>query len=292
MDYAFFTGCTVPARALNYDLSARKVAATFDIELVDIDGFSCCGYPVSSIHRDTSFVMAAQNICKAEEQDLDILTICNACTATLTKVNKILKDDKNEQEKVNKVLSSLGYEFKGKTNIKHFTRFLYEDVGLTDLENKIVNKFESFKFAPFYGCHYLKPSNIYDEFDDPEDPKTIDELIDITGGQVMNYEGKTLCCGGALLGIDETTSLTMTKGILDGVKSSNADAMVLICPFCSIMFDEYQKSIGEGFHVEYEIPVLYYTQLLGLALGYKYEELGLKQNVVKTKDMVEQMVTV
>jgi heterodisulfide reductase subunit B len=290
MEYAFFTGCTVPARALNYDLSARKVAETFGIELLDIGGFSCCGYPLSSVHRDTSLVMAAQNICKAEEKGLDMITICSACTATLTKTNKILKNNVKEREKVNKVLQSLGYEFKGKTQIKHFIRFLYEDVGLQNIEKKITTSLEGFKFTPIYGCHYLKPSNLYDEFDDPEDPISLDKLIEVTGGQVISSEGETLCCGGALLGIDETTSMTMTKQILDDMKSANGDAMVLICPFCSIMLDEYQNSIGEGFHVEYDIPVFYYTQLLGLALGYKYQDLGLKQNVVKTKDLVERMV--
>ena len=291
MEYAFFTGCTVPARALNYDLSARKVAETFGIKLIDIDGFSCCGYPMSSVHRDTSLVMAAQNICKAEEKGVDILTICSACSASLTKANMILKDNAEEREKVNKVLGSIGYEFKGKANIKHFARFLYEDVGLQTIEQKVKCRLEGFKFAPAYGCHYLKPSNIYDEFDDPEDPSSLDKLIEVTGAQVAGYEEETLCCGGALLGIDETTSLTMTKGILDGAKSSKADAMVLVCPFCSIMLDEYQNSIGEGFHVTYDLPVLYYTQLLGLALGYKYKELGLEQNVVKTKKLVQQMVS-
>jgi heterodisulfide reductase subunit B len=290
MEYAFFTGCTVPARALNYDLSARKVAETFGIELLDIGGFSCCGYPLSSVHRDTSLVMAAQNICKAEEKGLDMITICSACTATLTKTNKILKNNVKEREKVNKVLQSLGYEFKGKTQIKHFIRFLFEDVGLQNIEKKITTSLEGFKFTPIYGCHYLKPSNLYDEFDDPEDPISLDKLIEVTGGQVISSEGETLCCGGALLGIDETTSMTMTKQILDDMKSASGDAMVLICPFCSIMLDEYQNSIGEGFHVEYDIPAFYYTQLLGLALGYKYQDLGLKHNVVKTKDLVERMV--
>jgi heterodisulfide reductase subunit B len=290
MDYAFFTGCMVPARALNYDLSARKVAEVFNINLVDINGFACCGFPVSSIHRDASFVLAAQNLCKAEEKGLDILTICSACTAFLTKVNKTLQENEEEREKVNKVLKPLGYEFKGNVKIKHFVRFLFEDIGLDNIEKKLKNKLEGFKFAPFYGCHYLKPSNIYNEFDDPEDPRSLEDLIGVTGGQAVDFEGKTLCCGGALLGIDETTSMTMTKGILDDSKSSNADAMVLICPFCSIMLDEYQNSIGEGFHEKYDIPVFFYTQLIGLALGYNYKELGLGKNVVKMKTLVEKMV--
>ncbi|MCK5561896.1 MAG: CoB--CoM heterodisulfide reductase iron-sulfur subunit B family protein [Thermoplasmata archaeon] len=290
MEYAYFPGCTVSARSLNYDLSTRKIAETFGIELVDIEGLSCCGYPISSVHRDTAFVMAAKNICKAEEKGLDILTICSACTSVLTKVNKVLKNNDTERERINKVLESLGYEFKGKSKVKHFVRFLFEDVGPGNIENKIVNNLEGLRFAPVYGCHYLKPSDIYDEFDDPEDPKTLDQLIELTGGQAIGYESKFLCCGGALLGIDETTSMTMTKEILDDVKFSKADAIVLLCPFCSIMLDEYQDTIGDGFHVEYNLPTLYYTQLLGLAMGYKYKELGLNQNVVKTKKLIEKIV--
>jgi heterodisulfide reductase subunit B len=289
MKKSIFLGCTVPVRALNYDMASRKVAEAFDVEFQDLP-FTCCGYPLSSVHRITSVTMAAVNLAKAEQHNLDIITVCSACTTILTKVNKILKENKEEKEKINNLIEPLGYEFKGTIDVKHFMRFLAEDIGIQRIEEKVVNNLEGFKIAPIYGCHYLKPSEIYDGFDDPERPVTLDQLIEATGAAAIDFEGKNFCCGGAILGVDETTSLTMTKEILDGVKKHEADSMALLCPFCSIMFDEYQPSIGEGFHTEYNIPALFYPQLLGLAMGYDPKTLGINKNKVKAKKLVKRIL--
>jgi heterodisulfide reductase subunit B len=288
MKKAIFLGCTVPVRAINYDISTRKVAGDFDVEFVDLP-FTCCGYPLSSVHRITSVTMAAVNLAKAEQENLDIITICSACTTILTKVNKTLKENKQERDKINELIDSLGYNYKGTIGVKHFMRFLYEDIGPKKIEEKITNNLEGLKIAPIYGCHYLKPSEVYEKFDDPERPISLEKLINATGATSIDYEGKNMCCGGAILGVDETTSLTMTKEILDGVKKHEADAMALLCPFCSIMFDEYQPSIGEGFGTEYNIPALFYTQLLGLAMGYDVKTLGINKNKVKAKKLLKKI---
>jgi heterodisulfide reductase subunit B len=233
--------------------------------------------------------MAAVNLCKAEAEGLDLITSCSACTSILTEVNKVLKENIEERERVNSLISDLGYEFKGNIEVKHFVRFLSEDIGRDKIEEKIVTELEGIRIAPIYGCHFLKPSNIYDEFDDPERPVTLENLIETLGANPIDFEGKNLCCGGAILGVDEDTSLTMTKKILDGVKSHNPDAMALLCPFCSIMFDEYQPSIGENNGTEYNIPALYYTQLLGLALGFDYKSLGINKNNVKAKKLLKKI---
>ncbi len=166
---------------------------------------------------------------------------------------------------------------------------MVEDIGQKKIEGKVQKSLEGITVAPIYGCHYLKPSEIYNEFDDPERPVTLDNLIRATGAEAVDFPEKNLCCGGAILGVDETTSLTMTKGILDGVKENNADAMACLCPFCSIMIDEYQPTIGEGFGMEYKIPALFYTQLLGLALGYEARELGINRNKVKANQFLKKI---
>jgi heterodisulfide reductase subunit B len=269
-------------------MSTHRVAEHFDVELESLP-FTCCGYPLSSVHGITSVTMAAVNLCKAEEKGLDLITICSACTSILSKVNKVLKKDAEQREKINNLIEDLGYEFKGKIEVKHFVRFLSEDIGREKIEDKIVNHLEGIRIAPIYGCHFLKPSNIYDEFDDPERPITLENLIETLGATAIDFEGKNLCCGGAILGVDENTSLTMTKKILDGVKVHNPDTMALLCPFCSIMFDEYQPSIGENFETEYNIPALYYTQLLGLALGFDPKSLGINKNNVKAKKLLKKI---
>lgn len=291
MEYALFLGCTSPVRGINYEASTRKVAESFDIKLIDLEDFACCGFPVEAVTHSTSLIMAARNLCIAKEEGLDIITICNACTATLTRASKLLKEDKKIREEVNSHLEAIGREYKGSVEVKHFGRLLYEDVGVEKIEKKIVQSLEGLRIAAHYGCHYLKPSEIYDGFDDPEVPVSLDNLIEATGATSIDYEDKRQCCGGAILGIDEMTSLEMTKEKLDHVKAAKADAMTVICPFCSIMYDANQKGVEIKFEVEkYNIPVLYYPQLLGLALGYEFKELGLHKNKVKAKDLVKSIL--
>ncbi len=290
MDYALFLGCTVPARSLGYDISVRKVAEDLDINLVDVGGFSCCGFPTAFIHRDTSFALAALNLCLAEEKGLDIITLCNSCTAYLTKVNMTLKNDKEMLEKVNEILKTSDLEFKGTIDIKHISRLLYEDVGTVKIEKMVKRSLDGFKIAPIYGCHYLKPSSIYDRFDDPEMPVSLDNIIKATGATSLDFPEKILCCGGAILAIDENASMGMTHIVLDSVKSLEADAMATICPFCHLMYDEYQATIGNKYGKEYDIPSLFFTQLLGLAFGHEPKELGLKLNAVNTKKFAKRVL--
>jgi len=288
MKYALFLGCTVPVRARNYELATRKVAEKLGIELVDINDFGCCGFPVKSVNREAATLMAARNLSLAEEQGLDICTICSACTGTLTEVNRELKEDEKSRDSVNEKLSSaIGREYKGTTKVRHLSRVLYEDVSVEKIREAVARELSGFGFAPHYGCHYTKPSGIYDRFDDPEHPESLDKLIEVTGAKSLWYEDKTQCCGGGILGIDEPTALKIAKAKLDHVKSVEANGLVLICPFCNIMYEQNQKKIGKEYEINYDLPIIYYAQLLGLALGIPQDELGFKMNMVKPKKLLE-----
>jgi heterodisulfide reductase subunit B len=289
MDYAIYSGCTVQGRSLNYDMSTRKIAADLDINLVDIDEFSCCGFPTSFIHRDTAYALAAINLCLAEEKGLNIVTLCNSCTAYLTKVNMTLKNDSELFEKINEILKSNDLEFKGTIEVKHISRVLYEDVGTVKIEKRVTHSMDGLKVAPIYGCHYLKPSPIYNNFDNPEMPVSLDNLIRATGATALDFPEKILCCGGAILAIDEAASMGMTHIVLDAIKSLKADMIATICPFCHIMYDEYQSTIGTKYDNKYDIPSLFFTQLLGLAFGHDPKELGLKFNAVNTADLINNL---
>ena len=226
MTYALFLGCTIPARSRNYELSARKVAQQLGIELVDMNDFVCCGFPLKSADMDAAERMAAYNLSLAQKQDLDICALCSSC--------------------------------------------LHKD--LSDLT-----------IAIHYGCHYLKPSAVHNHFDDVEDPRSLDTLIGLTGAKVIDYPGRRNCCGGPLLPVEEALAASVSKEKLDAVKEAGADAICLVCPFCAVMYDGNQKSIESQYGVEYGLPVLYLTQLLGVAMGFDRKELGLNMNVVKTK---------
>lgn len=284
-EFAFFIGCTAPVRAINYEASARRVLKKFDVNLVDIDEFTCCGYPLSAVKTITGLSFAAANLALAEEKELDILAICSACAGTLGKANKMLKTDEKIRDRVNEVISEMGLEYKGGVNITHISRFLYEDVGIEKIKESIVKPLNNIFVAPHYGCHYMRPSDVFGNFDDPNTPKTLDELIEATGASSVDYVNKYQCCGGYLLAINEKIATSMAAEKLENIHAAKADAIALHCPFCAIMYDEYQASL-----TDYEIPVLYYTQLLGIAMNMDpVKELGVRLNAVKVKKLLSKI---
>lgn len=288
MRYALFLGCTVPARSRNYELSARKVAAALDIELVDLEGFECCGFPLRPVNIEAARLMAARILCIAEEHELDICTLCSACTSILTEVSKELEDPEARPE-LNRILGRIQREYRGGVKVRHLSRLLYEDVGVERIRDAVTRELRMLRIAPHYGCHYLKPSKIYDAFDDPESPVSLDRLIEATGAIPVDYENEKQCCGGAILAIDEHTALAIAGRKLEHICAAQADAMCLMCPFCAVMYDDNQRVIDAGSAEPHNLPVLYYSQLLGLALGIEPRELGLNMNRVKTAELLAKL---
>ena len=289
MRYALFLGCTIPARGQNYEMSAREVAKVLDIEFVNLENFACCGTPLQSSDNFTSMVLAARNLAIAGEKKLDICTLCSSCTSVLTEVNKELNEDKNLREKINKELKKIGMEFISGVKVKHLSRILYEDVGLDKIRSKIKKNLNDLSLSIHYGCHYLRPSDIYEKFDDAENPSTIDKLVEITGAKVVDYKNKLECCGGAILGVEQDISLNMAKKKLDNITSNKVDALVTICPFCTVMYQDNQRKIESKFEVKYELPVLFYPQVLGLAFGIDQRKLGFRLNKVRANNLLEKL---
>lgn len=290
MEYALFLGCTVPARARNYEVSTRRVAEALGIRLVDLDGSVCCGFPIRSVHYESFLLTATKNLILAEERGMDICALCSACTSMLTEVNKELGENNELREKVLKKLGiKKKFRFRNAIRVKHFARILYEDVGIDMIKSKIQKGLGALKISAHYGCHYLKPSDIYENFDDPEHPKSLGELIEATGATLVDYEERNFCCGAGTLAIDENISFSMANKKLSSIKDAGADAISLICPFCSVMYDNNQPAIESKFSGSYNLPVLYYPQLLGLAIGMNKRELGFNMNRVKIDPLIKKL---
>ena len=286
MKYAFFLGCTIPARARNYELSARKVAERLSIELVDMKSFMCCGFPIKAADMASSGLLAAYNLALAQSEGFDICALCSSCTSQLAETAHRLSWDEAERSRVNERLSAVGLEYTKSPRVRHFARILLEEIGKETIKSQLQRDLSGLKIASHYGCHYLKPSQVHDHFDDVEDPSSLDELVALTGAEIVDYSGKKKCCGGPVLPVDEKLAASVSKDKLDALKEAGADALCLVCPFCSVMYDGNQKSIESEFGVEYKLPVLYLTQILGLAMGFGRKELGLNMNVVKTKELL------
>jgi heterodisulfide reductase subunit B len=288
--YTLFLGCTVPVRAVNYELSSRKVAQRLGVGLSDIPGFCCCGYPIKSINHYAYLLMAARNLALAEEKGLPLCTLCSACCGALTEANQEIQEDENLRKRINEDLSQwIGKRYEGGVRVTHFIRVLQQEVGKERIAGEVRSDLSSLQFAPHYGCHYTKPTTIYQRVEDPENPRSLDELIEASGAKSIAYENKLQCCGGGVLAIDEQVALAMAHNKLEHVRARQADAMILLCPFCDIMYEANQKKIEKAFQTEFKLPVLFYPQLLGLAMGIEPDELGIKMNRVRPTELIKKI---
>lgn len=270
--YAFFLGCIAPLRYPGIEKSTREVFKALGIELVELKDASCCPAPgvIKSFSKATWLAAAARNLALAEKEGLDIVTICNGCYGSLFDAAHELHEDKKMLDDVNKILAEIGLKYNGGTKVRHFAEVLYKEVGIEAIK-KAVKKQLDCKAAVFYGCHFLKPSNIKN-LDDPENPKILDELVAATGASSMPRQQKMMCCGagGGLRSQFGETAMKFTKANLEYMKASGAEVIVDVCPFCHLQFDAGQKELGIPF------KVFHLSQLFGLAFGMSAKDLGVK----------------
>jgi len=288
MKYAFFPGCLSPSRIPSYELATRRVAEKLGIELVDLEGANCCGYYLMAIDHLSAMALGVRDLSLAESMGLNILTICTGCFSTLTEVNNIYKENEEERKQVSKLLKEIGREYKGNVEVKHLAKVLLEDVGLEKIKESVTHPLEGLKVAIHPGCHLVRPSE-HLHFGNPEDPDVLRDLVRATGAEVVEYPDEMACCGFVRVGVDRDASLRIAGEKLRSIKSSEADIIVTFCGFCTLMFDRNQPIVERFLSEKYGIPVLLYPQLLGLAMGLKPEEVGIDENRVKPKVVLEML---
>jgi heterodisulfide reductase subunit B len=289
--YLIFLGCTIPYRVSSYEVSARRVLQKLGVELVEMPEFNCCGLPLEPLSHELTLTLSARNLAIAEREGLNILTLCPGCAGTLKKTSKTLREDKSLMGKINERLREAGLEFKGSINVKHISQLLIEDVGLNRVKKSVIKPLRGLSVAEHSGCHISRPKK-YLEFDDPENPKVLKMLIEATGAKCVEYMDETECCGATVAGIDDKISLSLVREKLSHIKSANATALITMCPSCHLMYDANQIRVERMFRETYNIPVLHYTQLLGLAMGIPPEELGFDELRVKPSKIVKYAIEI
>jgi heterodisulfide reductase subunit B len=292
LKYALFLGCVIPNRYPFIERATRAVFEKFKIELVDMEGASCC--PAPGVFRgfdiETWLVVGARNIAIAEELGLDIALMCNGCYGSLLEVNHTLKEDKEKRRKVNEHLAKIGREFKGTIEIRHVVDIMYHDIGPEKIRSRTKYGRKpplNLNLAVHYGCHLTKPAKLRPWDMECENPTFFDELVEISGCKSLNYKDKFMCCGagGGVRGAFKELSLDYTREKLENMTAAKADVIITGCPFCHLQFDLGQVEVNNIFKDQisapFNIPVLYFTQLIGLAIGMTPEELGL----IKSPDL-------
>jgi heterodisulfide reductase subunit B len=285
LKYLIFLGCAIPYRLPSYEISARKVLKKLGVELVEMPEFNCCGFPLDPVNHDMMLTFAARNLCLAEQQNLNIMTLCNGCFGILNHVNKELKEDKKIKEKVNGYLKEIGMEFKGTVTVKHLIHVLAEDVGFQKIKMTVKKPLSQLRVVQHSGCHVVRPAK-YIGFEDPENPTTLKKLIQVTGAKCLDYMDEPECCGAPIVGVNEEIPLQLAREKLDHIRAVGAQAMITCCPYCHIMYDLNQPRIERAFNEKFGIPVLHYPQLLGLSMGIAPEELALKELRVNAAEIV------
>ncbi len=278
MNLALFLGCNVPTQTFNYEAAARKVAEHFDISFVDIPEFGCCGEFTEGVDYFSSIVFAARNIALAEQKGLDIVALCNGCFSSLSRARYELQEDANLKSRVNEVLGKLGLKYQGGSKVYHFHQFLYDVVGDSKIKGEVKTSLRNVSIPCQNGCHILKPSDIL-RFDDPEEPKKLEGLVALTGAKVVPPMGGELCCGSFLLSHNIDYAYALATQSIE--RKGNVDAIVVGCPFCFKQLDMAQVIAKRKLGKTFNIPVIFYAQLLGLALGYGEKELGLMDSIHK-----------
>ncbi len=286
--YLLFLGCAIPYRVSAYEISARKILGKLGVELIEMPEFNCCGLPLDPVSHETMIILAARNLCLAEQQGLDILTLCPGCAGTLRKVKKMLMQDKSLRDEVNSSLKEANLEFKGTVNAKHLMQVLIEDIGVAKIKCSVTKPLSKLKVAEHNGCHILRPRDIIG-FEDPENPTGLKNLIEATGATCLDYMDETECCGAPSAGVSDKVALQLSRDKLNHVKQVNAQAMITICPFCHIMYDTNEQRIEKMFNEVYGIPILHYPQLLGLAMGIPPNELAFNELRVDCSKILKQV---
>ncbi len=297
MKTSLYLGCIAPNRYPGIEAATLKTSKALGLELVDLKGASCCPAPGAFGSMDilTWEALAARNVCLSEQMGLDCAVVCNGCYKSLYDVNEKLKENEAEKAKVNELLKLAGMEFKGTINVRHTAEILYKDVGLKAIRDSVVTPLNGLRVGIHYGCHLLKPGRDR-KFGSPafgtEYPTFLDEMVEALGAKSIDYKEKMMCCGagGGVRGTKIDYALDMTNEKLKNMAEVGVDCIVDVCPFCHLQFDKGQQEIKEKFGDVYNIPVLHYAQLLGLAQGMSPEELGLSVHVIPVDKVLDKIV--
>jgi len=277
--YALFTGCMMSTEQYAYELSLRESLPVLDVELVDIEGFCCCGEPMKSVNQLLTLYLSARNIAIAEKNALPIFAPCAMCHLALSECKHILENNAELKDRINGMLASEDLKYSGSAEILHTVDLLYDHIGLETIKKHVKKPLTGLKFATHSGCHLIRPSEV-GRPENSENPTKIDEILKALGADPVNYYPEKLdCCGGILQINLPESALTKTGQKLKAIQEYGFNGLVDVCPWCHRMYDARQVKAGETVAANLEVPVFYLTQLLGLAFGIEKEKLGLDLNL-------------
>jgi heterodisulfide reductase subunit B len=268
-------------------MSVREVFPRFNVDLVDLSEVNCCGDPVKSVNDLAACYLAARVLAMANKTGLgDLLLPCNRCHFVISEAKNALERDGKTSKRISNALKEEGLEYDANIRIWHVIDFLHDFVGLDNVKKEVQKPFAGLKLATHVGCQIIRYSDLR-RVDDAENPRKLDELVGALGVETVDYAEKLDCCGANLMYSHPDSALSLAGTKLNALQDLAVDGLVVSCPDCGLMFDYKQKDAGTTVGAKLGLPVVYYTQLLGLALGIEQEKLGLQLN----QSPVDQLLT-
>lgn len=276
--YSYFPGCSADATAVAYGLSTEAVAKALEMDLIELEDWNCCGStPYGSLNELEAICVATRNLALAEKTGLDLITPCSSCYITLSKANSYLREYPKLKRQVDEALAAANLAYRGGVRVRHLVEVLLRDISPETLASKVKKSLSGLKVAPYYGCQLVRPKL---GFDDPEYPRSLDLLTESLGAEAVPFPLKSRCCGGSLILAEEDLALGLMRKLLANAQENGAQCLVTPCPLCQTNLDAYQGRVNGKFKTNYNLPVLFITQLIGVALGLEPKALGLEKNMV------------
>ena len=286
LTYAYYPGCSGQGTSIEYDQSTRAICRALDIELVDIPDWSCCGStPAHTVDHHLSAALSARNLLQAESLDVQgIITPCPSCLTNLKTASHRMRDPEFKAQ-VDKLV---GGSCRNDLPIMSVLQVLFEKLGVDAIKSKVTQPLKGLSLAPYYGCIMNRPPEVMD-FDDCENPIAMDRIMEAIGADVAPFPLKVECCG-ASFGVARQDIVTRLSGkLLDTAEDCGAHAMVTACPLCQMNLDMRQDQINRANKTNHDMPIFYYTQLIGMALGHGDASLMLDKLCVNPEKAFRQM---
>jgi len=287
--YAYYPGCSLEKIASSYHKSTLETTRVFDIEMQELDDWNCCG-ATTYFHVDAilAHTLVARNLALAEKEGLDLVAPCSACYKNAFFTNKVIKEDPDLAEHINFALEEDDLHLDGELDVFHLIEVFANEVGPEKLKEKVTNPLKGLNIAPYYGCQIVRPRKNGEEV---EDPQYFEELIEATGANATYFPERLRCCGGSLIMTSRVPALNMVRILLQSAEKNGADVIATACPMCQVNLECYQNAVNEEFGTEFHLPILYFTQLIGIALGISPKKLGFGIEMVSAKPIFKKLLT-
>ncbi len=287
--FAYYPGCSLETMAASYHVSAVEVVDRLGAELVEVEDWNCCGATAySHVDELLAQVLSARNLALAEKEErLDLVAPCSGCFKNLYFANDHMLDDADLMEHMNFALEADDLSYEGTVRVHHLLDMFVTEIGLEEIRAKVKDPLTGVKVAPYYGCQMTRPRKKGQTLEDVEGPTNFEDLLEAIGATPVDYPYRMRCCGASLIATSRQTALSMLRDLLQDAVDAGAEVIATSCPLCQINLEVYQSEVNRELGTDFSMPIIYFTQLMGVALGADPKALGIGREIIPVTPVLE-----